>query len=66
MAPSNFSNAKRILAAVKKAYPQYNWNQWWEHHMDKLKARGRKDKTLASKIELAAANPRKISSLILS
>ncbi len=65
MAPSNWSVHKRVLAAVKKAYPLYNWDKWWDSRMKKLRARGRKDKTLASKIEMAAANPAKLSALIL-
>ena len=66
MAPNNYGKHKQILNAVERAYPQYDWAKWWEYHMAKLRMRGRKDKTLASKIELAAANPRKLSSLILS
>lgn len=65
MAPSNWAVHKKVLAAVRREYPQYNWDKWWSQHMKTLRARGRKDRTLASKIEMAAANPAKLSALIL-
>lgn len=65
MAPSNWAVHKKVLAAVRREYPQYNWDKWWSQHMKTLRARGRKDRTLASRIEMAAANPAKLSALIL-